>query len=144
MATQETEMHVRCLSPSSRSSIDAAAQQKIKEEMVKADERNTVHIFRTLRNTARVYKNDVAKEVVRLERRPEGAKFEDLRELVSGARGAQVYTTGDPNKGVWSAGVSIGLIHDIPTCDELLKRMEREAEEVIGNVSRLIVTPSKL
>lgn len=49
--------------------------------------KDTIHIFRTLNNTARVYKNKVAQEVVRLERRPQGAKFEDVRDLVSGARG---------------------------------------------------------
>ena len=49
--------------------------------------KDTVHIFRTLRNTARVYKNKVSQEVVRLEGRPQGAKFEELRDLVSGARG---------------------------------------------------------
>ena len=49
--------------------------------------KDTVHIFRTLRNTARVYRNKVSEEVVRLERRPQGAKFEELRDLVSGARG---------------------------------------------------------
>ena len=52
-----------------------------------ACDKDTVHIFRTLRNTARVYKNKVSQEVVRLERRPQGAKFEELRDLVSGARG---------------------------------------------------------
>jgi len=46
-----------------------------------------VHIFRSLSNTARVYKSKVSQEVVRLERRPQGAKFEELRDLVSGARG---------------------------------------------------------
>jgi len=46
-----------------------------------------VHIFRSLRNTARVYKNKVSEEVLRLERRPQGAKFEELRDLVSGVRG---------------------------------------------------------
>jgi len=50
-------------------------------------DKDTVHIFRTLNNTARVYKNKVSQEVVRLERRPQGAKFEELRDLVSGARG---------------------------------------------------------
>lgn len=52
-------------------------------------------------------------EVVRLENRPEGAKFEDVRELVSGARGKTVYETGDIDAGIWSAGITIGLIHDI-------------------------------
>ena len=52
-----------------------------------SDIKDTVHIFRTLRNTARVYKNKVSEEVVRLERRPQGAKFEEIKDLVSGARG---------------------------------------------------------
>jgi hypothetical protein len=63
---------------------------------------HTVLIIRTLKNTARVYKNAVSSEVVRLERRPGGAKFEELRELVSGARGRKVYEDGDPEAGVWS------------------------------------------
>jgi hypothetical protein len=69
-------------------------------------------MFRTLTppNTARVFKNKVSTEVVARERRPGGAKFEDLRDLVSGARGRQVYENGDPDYGVWSAGVAIGLI----------------------------------
>lgn len=52
-------------------------------------------------------------EVVRLENRPEGAKFEEVRELVSGARGKAVYENGDLDAGIWSAGITIGLIHDI-------------------------------
>ena len=44
----------------------------------------------------------MSSEVVRLERRPGGAKFEDVRELVSGARGRKVYEDGDPEAGVWS------------------------------------------
>jgi hypothetical protein len=49
-----------------------------------------------------VFKNAVSTEVVRLERRPGGAKFEELRELVSGARGRKVYEDGDPDAGIWS------------------------------------------
>ncbi len=86
-----------------------------------------------------MYKNKVSQEVVALERRPGGAKFEDLRELVSGARGRLVYENGDPDFGIWSAGVTIGLINDIPTCEELVSRIEREAEEVIDKLVSLKV-----
>lgn len=75
--------------------------------------------------------------MVAIERRPGGAKFEDVRELVAGARGRQVYEQGDVDRGIWSAGISIGLINDIPTCEELLERMEREAEAVIDDLSKL-------
>lgn len=82
--------------------IESPIHQNIKDKIVQSTEHDTVHMFRTLKNTARVYKNAVSTEVVRLERRPGGAKFEELRELVSGARGRKVYEGGDPEAGVWS------------------------------------------
>jgi NAD(P)H-dependent flavin oxidoreductase YrpB (nitropropane dioxygenase family) len=112
--------------------------QNIKEKIVASSEQDTIHIFRTLNNTARVFKNAVSKQVVALERRPGGAKFEDVRDLVSGARGRIVYEDGDPDYGIWSAGITVGLIKDIPTCEELLSRMEREAEGIIGGMNKLL------
>jgi NAD(P)H-dependent flavin oxidoreductase YrpB (nitropropane dioxygenase family) len=82
--------------------VESPIHQNIKDKIVQSTEQDTVHMFRTLKNTARVYKNAVSTEVVRLERRPGGAKFEELRELVSGARGRKVYEDGDPEAGVWS------------------------------------------
>lgn len=97
-----------------------------------------------MRNTARVFKNKVAQEVVALERRPGGAKFEDIRHLVSGARGKVVYEIGDPDYGIWTASGVVGLIKDSPTCEELLKRIEQEAEEVISGLGSLVVEKAKL
>lgn len=82
-------------------------------------------------------------EVVAIERRPGGAKFEDIRHLVAGQRGRQVYENGDPDYGIWSAGISVGLIDDCPTCEELLGRMERETEAIIGGM-QVQVVKSKL
>lgn len=111
--------------------------ENIKQKIVESTERDTVHIFRTLHNTARVFKNAVSQQVVAIERRPGGAKFEDVRDLVSGARGRQVYEKGDPDFGIWSAGIVMGLIKDIPTCEELLLQIEKEAEDVIGGLTAL-------
>jgi NAD(P)H-dependent flavin oxidoreductase YrpB (nitropropane dioxygenase family) len=61
----------------------------------------------------------------------EGAKFEDVRELVAGTRGKVVYETGDPDHGIWSAGMIQGLIHDIPSCEELIHRIVSDAEAII-------------
>lgn len=94
---------------------------KIKQKIVDATEQDTVHIFRTMNNTSRVFKNKIAKEVVSIERRPGGAKFEDIRELVSGARGKLVYDHGDPDAGIWTAGLTLGLIKDIPTVSVLMQ-----------------------
>lgn len=120
---------------------EAPIHQNIKDEIVRCTEADTIHIFRSLGNTARMHKNAIAKEVVRLERRPGGAKFEELAPLVSGARGKKVYETGDVDAGVWTMGISAGLIHDIVPCKVLLERIEREAEEMINRMPKLVVKP---
>lgn len=107
--------------------------------MIASSEQDTTHIFRTLRNTSRVFRNKVAEQVVALERRPGGAKFEELRDLVSGQRGKVVYEIGDPEYGIWTVGVVLGLIKDEPSCEVLLRRMEKEAEEAIGRMTKLTV-----
>ncbi|KAM5536106.1 hypothetical protein V8D89_010205 [Ganoderma adspersum] len=119
--------------------VESPIHQNIKDKIVASNEQDTVHIFRTLHNTARVFKNAVSQQVVALERRPGGAKFEDVRDLVSGQRGRLVYELGDPEHGIWSAGIVIGLIKDIPTCEELLRRVEVEAEEAIEGLVKLRV-----
>lgn len=118
--------------------VESPIHQNIKEKIVASTERDTVHIFRTLHNTARVFKNKVAMEVVAIERRPGGAKFEDVKDLVSGARGRKVYELGDPDYGIWSAGIAVGLIDDIPTCKELLERLEKQVAEIIGGLTRVV------
>ncbi|ACG78927.1 2-nitropropane_dioxygenase [Phenylobacterium zucineum HLK1] len=117
---------------------ESPIHQKVKEQIVANDERQTNLIFRTMHNTARVAKNAVSDEVVAIERRG-GAKFEDVKDLVAGARGKVVYEQGDPDYGIWSAGMVQGLIHDIPTCAELIHRMVREAEEIIeARLARMV------
>jgi nitronate monooxygenase len=109
--------------------VESPIHENIKQQIVANDERATDLIFRTMHNTSRVAKNAISQQVVQLER--EGAKFEDVRELVAGIRGRSVYEVGDNDAGIWSAGQIQGLIHDIPTCAELIHRMVREAEEII-------------
>ncbi len=119
--------------------VESPIHQKIKEQMVANDERATDLIFRTLRNTARVAKNAISQQVIELERG--GATFEEVRELVAGARGKVVYETGDPDHGVWSAGQVQGLIDDIPSCGALIWRIVREAEAIIGERLAAMVRP---
>lgn len=111
---------------------ESPIHQKIKEQIVANDERDTVLMFRTLHNTARVAKNAVSTEVVEIEGKG-NAKFEDIQHLVSGQRGKVVFEEGDPEHGIWSAGQVQGLIHDIPTCEELVSRMVKEAEAIINS-----------
>jgi len=110
--------------------VESPIHHRIKEQIVANDERATELIFRTLRNTSRVASNTVSREVVAIESRG-GATIDDLRHLVAGQRGRGVYEFGDPDAGIWSAGQVQGLIHDIPTCAELVSRIVREAEAII-------------
>jgi NAD(P)H-dependent flavin oxidoreductase YrpB (nitropropane dioxygenase family) len=103
---------------------EAPVHDEIKRALVQASERDTRLIFRTLGNTARVLRNAVSEEVIA--REMAGCKFEDIRHLVAGARGRQALEQGDPNGGIISAGMVIGLIDDVPTCSELLQRIVRE------------------
>jgi nitronate monooxygenase len=120
--------------------VEAPIHQKIKEQIVANDERSTDLIFRTLHNTARVARNAVSQEVLAVERKG-GATIDDVRHLVAGARGRAVYEEGNPDFGIWSAGMVQGLIHDIPTCAELVARIVAEAEAIIATrLARMMST----
>jgi len=110
---------------------ESPAHPEIKRRLVASTERDTRLIFRTLDNTARVWKNAVSDEVVALERRPGGCTFDDLRPLVAGARGRDAWQSGDADGGVLTAGIALGLIDDIPSCSELIERIGRECEAAL-------------
>ena len=105
---------------------EAPLHDNIKQALVRATERDTNLIFRTLHNTGRVLKTSVSDEVVSMERRPGGCTFDDIRPLVSGQRGREALETGDMDAGLVWAGEVVGLIDDIPSCAELIERMVAE------------------
>jgi len=111
--------------------VEAPIHDNIKLAIVANDERATELLFRSYRNTARVSKNSVATEAVRIER--EGNPFEAIAHLVNGARGKEGLEIGDPEYGIWTAGMVQGLINDIPTCKELITRIIHDAEAIVGN-----------
>jgi nitronate monooxygenase len=118
--------------------VEAPIHPAIKQKYVENDERGTNLIFRSLHNTARVGKNGVSDEVVRRLAEP-GATFEDIRELVSGRKGAEMLKSGDTEHGIFWAGMVQGLIHDIPTCGELIGRIIAEGEEIVrGRLGRML------
>ncbi|KAI8613222.1 putative dioxygenase [Chytriomyces sp. MP71] len=121
MATQEAPIH-----------------ENVKKQMVQSKEVDTVHLFRTMRNTARFYKNSVAVQALEIER-TEGSKFSDIQHLVSGKRGKKVFEDGDLEAGVWTAGQVLGLIDSVPTCQELLRTMVDDAIAIIENSKRMVV-----
>jgi len=112
--------------------VEAPIHAAVKQKYVENDERGSHLIFRNFHNTARVGKSEVSDEVVRRLKNPQ-ATFEDVRELVSGAAGKELLETGDLSKGVFWAGMVQGLIHDIPTCAQLIDRIITEAEAILDS-----------
>ena len=109
---------------------EAGIHQNVKEKMTEADELSTNLMFRTMHNTARVFKNSVSDEVVEIESTG-SATFEDVKDLVAGQRGRVVFEEGDLEHGIWSAGISVARVKDVPTCKEMVSRLVSDAEDII-------------
>ena len=122
---------------------ESPIHQNIKQSIVDGNELGTELIFRSLHNTARVASNAVSREVVEILKG--GGQFGDVMELVAGSRGRKVFEDGDPDAGIWTVGTVMGLIHDIPTCGELVSRMVTEAEEIItGRLAGMVTSGAKV
>ena len=109
---------------------EAPIHNDIKQRIVDMDETQTSLIFRSFRNTARVYTNSVAKQVVEIENA--GGDFAQVHALVSGKNQDIAWTTGDIDAGMVTVGMCGGLIKDIPTCEQLVDNIMVEANEIIG------------
>ncbi|OJD27655.1 hypothetical protein ACJ73_00943 [Blastomyces percursus] len=124
--------------------IEAPIHMKVKQAIVDASEEDTQLVMRRWRNTTRLFKNHVAMEAYKIEKEAESDDFSQIGPYVSGKRGREVFINGDIHYGVWTAGQVMGLIHDIPSCKELLTRIEREAVEVMSRTSKLYTPTAKL
>ncbi len=109
---------------------EAPVHDSVKQALVDGDERQTALIFRTLRNTARIFKNSVADKVLELESTGK-ATIQDLVPLVAGDTGRKLLEDGDMESGIWTAGMVMGIIDDIPTVAELVERIVADAEAII-------------
>ncbi|CAE7655219.1 unnamed protein product [Symbiodinium necroappetens] len=125
--------------------VEAPIDQKVKETLMspEMDERSTTIVLGTLSNATRVFKNGVSKKIREIEGQGD-VDFSQVMPLASGSRTKKMWQeTGDTEDAMWSCSQSIGLISDIPTCQDLLKRIVAEAEERLSVGMRCIVA-SKL
>jgi len=111
---------------------EAPVHDTVKQTIVEADELQTRLVMRPLRNTERVMKNAAVDEILRIEKE-KGAdtQIDDIRHLVTGAKGKMVLHEGKMDEAAWSCGMVAGLIHDVPSCEELINRIMGEAESII-------------
>jgi nitronate monooxygenase len=104
--------------------------ENVKQAMVRATELDTQIVFRRLRNSSRLFKNAITKQLATLDADPTKT-FEDMKHLAAGARSPAVFEKGELDAGVWSSSGVMGLIHDVPTCAELIERIVADATEII-------------
>ncbi|CAB1056738.1 putative oxidoreductase, nitronate monooxygenase family [Olavius sp. associated proteobacterium Delta 1] len=109
---------------------EAPVHENVKQALVNHGERDTRLIMRTLRNTERVLHNPIVDKVLYIESIGD-TKIEDIAPFVSGLVGKEMLEDGEMGKGVLSAGQSMGLVRDVPSCQELFDRIMAEAEEII-------------
>jgi nitronate monooxygenase len=107
---------------------EAPAHINVKNWLVEATETDTMFVMRSLRNTERVLRNEVAEKVVELE--AGGAGIAELAPLVTGKNGLRMLKDGEIEVGLMPAGQSVGLVHDIPTVRELMDTIMGEAKQI--------------
>lgn len=140
--------------------VEAPIHENIKKSIVGASENDTEIVLRRWKNSNRYFKNKTTDDALKIERESTTGEFAEVLPYVSGQRGRQVFLngkfrkhtdtalmrtrvpwtrliipsfiSGDPEYGVWTAGLCIGLIKDVPTCQDLVARIEREALETIS------------
>src|SRR5690606_38469265 len=114
MATQEAPIH-----------------QNVKRALVEASELDTRLVMRVLRNTERVLNNAGVTRLLEIEReKGDALQISDIHDQVAGIY-PKVMVDGEVEAGAWSCGMVAGLIHDIPTVQELVERTVREARELL-------------
>lgn len=110
---------------------EAPVHDNVKQALVAASERDTRLIMRALRNTERVLNNRKVERLMEIEReKGDSLRIDDIMEQVAGVY-PRVMIEGDVNAGAWSCGMTAGLIHDVPSCKDLIERIVSGAERII-------------
>ncbi|MBI4284975.1 MAG: nitronate monooxygenase [Chloroflexi bacterium] len=100
-------------------SQESGLHPKIKEWLIRASETDTMMIMRSINNAARVARTDYNQKILNMEQ--SGATLEQILPLISGKLGCTaMLETGDISSGVVYCGQAVGLIRDVPTCQEIM------------------------
>ncbi len=110
---------------------ECAVHEKVHEEMIRRQENETVLYGNSIGLQGRALMNDSIREVMKIEAR--GGGLEEILPHIAGALGDEIWQKGEMNRGMIAVGQSIGLIHNVLTCRELLDGIVRDAEAILQN-----------
>lgn len=110
---------------------EAPVHENVKQAILQATELDTRLVMRPLRNTERVLNNAGVERLLAKEKAlGDKITFADIIDEVGGVY-PKVMRDGDLDAGAWSCGMVAGLIHDIPTVQELIERTMAEARQLV-------------
>lgn len=112
------------------------ASETYKKDILEAKETDTIVIKRTLGAPGRTLKTELALDI--LEQESNGANYEQLKEMISGKSNMKYIYEGNSVEGYGWAGQVVGLIHDIPTVQELFDNMAQEVEKGRHRLNQLL------
>lgn len=104
------------------------ASELYKNRLVEGTENDTVVIKRTIGAPARVIANSWSEKILEIEKQNGG--YEELKDYISGNANKKYIYEGKDDKGFAWAGQVMGLIKDIPSVEELFKRIIIESESI--------------
>ncbi len=112
---------------------ECPAHLRIKEWFVGAKETDTMIIQRSIRNAARVIRNEAAQKTLALEER--GASLEELLTVISGQMGQNALREGDVEGAILACGQCVGLVHEIKSVKEVIDEIIEGAQSILGKLT---------
>ena len=110
----------------------------IRKELVARKENDTIIFGKQTGLQGRALKNKVISEIISIEDRG-GDFFEEIVPLMAGERVKLAWEEGNVDIAPLMVGQSIGLIKDLPSCQELLDQIAIDATATLSRVNKMIV-----
>ncbi len=125
------------------------------------DERSTVVVLSKLNNSTRVFKNQVSKDILKIENnapKGKGIDFTEIAPLANGKRTKAMWQeNGDAEDAMFSCSQSVGLIgtsfeggdgdlnfhNKVPSCEELLTKMISDCAQSMQQANQYSVSLAK-
>lgn len=104
------------------------ASEAYKNSLINSTENDTVIIKRSIGAPARTLKNSWTDKILEIEH--ETPTYDSLKDYISGEANKRFIYDGQNERGFGWAGQVTGMIHDVPTVEELFDRMMNEAEGI--------------
>ncbi|QHJ70837.1 NAD(P)H-dependent flavin oxidoreductase [Planococcus halotolerans] len=104
------------------------ASEAYKNSLINSTENDTVIIKRSIGAPARTLKNSWTDKILEIEH--ETPTYDSLKDYISGEANKRFIYDGQNERGFGWAGQVTGMIHDVPTVEELFDRMMDESEVI--------------